>query len=47
MRPVGRRDRDRGSTVPATIGHGQFDRRTREFVERTLDGVIPAMGYAA
>jgi hypothetical protein len=27
--------------------HGQFDRRTREFVERTLDGAIPAMGYAA
>jgi hypothetical protein len=26
--------------------HGQFDRGTREFVERTLDGVIPAMGYA-
>ncbi|MFH9001936.1 sulfotransferase family protein [Streptomyces afghaniensis] len=26
---------------------GQFDRRTREFVERTLVGVIPAMGYAA
>ncbi|MDQ1014194.1 hypothetical protein QFZ43_000743 [Streptomyces afghaniensis] len=26
--------------------HGQFDRRTREFVERTLGGVIPAMGYA-
>jgi hypothetical protein len=24
----------------------QFDRSTREFVERTLDGVIPAMGYA-
>jgi omega-hydroxy-beta-dihydromenaquinone-9 sulfotransferase len=24
----------------------QFDRETREFVERTLDGVIPAMGYA-
>ena len=24
----------------------QFDRGTREFVERTLDGVIPAMGYA-
>jgi omega-hydroxy-beta-dihydromenaquinone-9 sulfotransferase len=23
----------------------QFDRATREFVERTLDGVIPAMGY--
>ncbi|MFF5981197.1 hypothetical protein ACFY78_20340 [Streptomyces olindensis] len=26
--------------------HGQFDRQTREFVERTLDGAIPAMGYA-
>lgn len=24
----------------------RFDRRTREFVERALDGVIPAMGYA-
>jgi hypothetical protein len=24
----------------------QFDRGTREFVERTLDGVIPAVGYA-
>ena len=24
----------------------QFDRGTREFVERTLDAVIPAMGYA-
>ena len=24
----------------------QFDPGTREFVERTLDGVIPAMGYA-
>ena len=24
----------------------QFDRGTREFVERTLDGIIPAMGYA-
>ena len=24
----------------------QFDRGTREFVERTLNGVIPAMGYA-
>jgi len=24
----------------------QFDRGTREFVERALDGVIPAMGYA-
>ncbi|MFD7409828.1 sulfotransferase family protein [Streptomyces sp. NPDC059866] len=24
----------------------QFDSGTREFVERTLDGVIPAMGYA-
>jgi omega-hydroxy-beta-dihydromenaquinone-9 sulfotransferase len=24
----------------------QFDCGTREFVERTLDGVIPAMGYA-
>jgi hypothetical protein len=24
----------------------QFDRETRELVERTLDGVIPAMGYA-
>lgn len=26
--------------------HGQFDRRTRDFVERTLGDVIPAMGYA-
>jgi hypothetical protein len=26
--------------------HGQFDRRTRDFVERTLGRVIPAMGYA-
>lgn len=24
----------------------QFDPGTREFVERTLDGAIPAMGYA-
>ena len=24
----------------------QFDPGTREYVERTLDGVIPAMGYA-
>lgn len=26
--------------------NGQFDRGTRELVERALDGVIPAMGYA-
>jgi hypothetical protein len=26
--------------------NGQFDRGTREFVERSLAGVIPAMGYA-
>ncbi|MFI6850872.1 hypothetical protein [Streptomyces sp. NPDC050416] len=25
---------------------GQFDRATREFVERALGGVVPAMGYA-
>ncbi|HEY7177489.1 MAG TPA: hypothetical protein VH442_21440 [Micromonosporaceae bacterium] len=24
----------------------QFDRETRAYVERTLDGVTPAMGYA-
>lgn len=26
--------------------HGRFNRETREFVERALGGVIPAMGYA-
>jgi hypothetical protein len=26
--------------------HDQFNAGTRELVERTLDGVIPAMGYA-